>query len=127
MHHKLIDDDETRALYPANLVSEMKRQHEATVSVGAQAMVLKDSTFSAEVESADCAIGLDVSTPATLSGVDVNLKAGNVREACAARFSGPVHATVAFCDVCGTPMTGMSVGGAPVQLKCPKCGKLKNG
>ena len=122
-HHKLIDDKETRDAYPPELVRAMKLAHEQAVGSSSPQTTLHDSTFSLAAENADLAVGLDVSGPASLSGVSANVTATNVGQAYGARLQGPVGVHLSSCKYCGSPMPAVTVGGAKPVFHCPRCGK----
>jgi len=124
-HHKLIDDERTRRNFPAGLLRSMKAIHEQAVAQPDAPTLLRDSKFSVTAEDADLAVALDITSPATLSGVQAKLTAKNVREAYGARVGGSLVATLSVCEVCGSPVPAVGVGGPPQELRCPRCGHTK--
>ena len=122
-HHKLVDDKETRDQYPPDLLRSMKRDHEQAVASSSPQTTLHDSAFSLEAKNVDLAVGLDVSGPASLSGVSAKVTATNVGEAYGARLQGPVKCIFSTCKYCAFPMTAVTVSGAKPVFRCPRCGR----
>jgi len=131
IHHKLIDDKETRDIYTIEILIEMKRIHEQAIKthenmVSSARLEIKDSEFSTEVNGADRAVGMEVNVPATLSNIKSELKAANVREAVGFSTNQGLTSMIYFCSACRNPFPAAFTGPLPASIQCPHCGQANS-
>ena len=124
-HHKLIDDRED--IYSIDVLQEMKRLHEQTVSERInrneiQPIIIKDSHFETEVKNADEAIGMEVTKPVQFFNVKSTLRANNVRKAVGFKTNQTFNSIVMTCQSCHRNFPFACTGQIPAIIKCPICG-----